>query len=91
MPHLPSSVDTSKSNIKSKSKLWLNVTLTKGKKRVTFGIALDYFLKSGNAQQKKFIEAQMEKSAGIHELEGWNQLVQLNIVGDDEDDDDDWS
>ena len=82
-------------NAKKKSQYWLNVTLTKGKKRVQFGIALDYFLEAGakaTEQQQKFIKAQIQKGAGVHELEGWEQKLEVNIVSNEPDDeDDDWS
>lgn len=75
----------------TKATKWLNITLTKGSKRVQFGLPLDYFEKNGTPQQKKFIEAQSKKGAGTHELTGWNQVAQMNILGEVEDDDDDWS
>ena len=49
---------------KPKSKFWMNITLDQCGKEVHFGIALDFFLKTGTAEQKEFVEAFMKAPEG---------------------------
>lgn len=72
------------------SKYWLNITLNKGKKTVSFGLPLDYFESNGNKAQKSFLKALQKLDAGKHELD-WKLEASVNIIGEDtDDDDDDW-